>query len=184
MESNNIESDIRYVKGLVEKADCRSFPVSIYYLWSVLVLAGFAMVDFAPEWVGLYWMIAGPGGGILSGVLGSRMGARQGQLDREIGIKHALHWSGMMVVILLAVLLAIKGLIQGQLISQVILLVVALGWWTAGVHFDRRFLWLGGVMMLGFIGTLFFSRYVWTVTGVLMAAVLVGFALFKGKDNA
>lgn len=184
MEPNNFESDIRYVKGLVKKAECASFPVSIYYLWSILVLAGFAMVDFAPEWVALYWVIAGPGGGILSGIIGSRTGSRKGQLDREIGIKHALHWSGMLVVIFLAVLLAIKGLIQGQLISQVILLPVALGWWTAGVHFDRRFLWLAAVMMLGFIGTLFIPRYVWTATGVLMAAVLVGFALFKEKKNA
>jgi uncharacterized membrane protein YdbT with pleckstrin-like domain len=59
-----------------------------------------------------------------------------------------------------------------------------MGWWTAGVHFDRNFLWLGGVMMAGFIGTLFFSRFAWTAMGILIAVVLFGIAIHKGRNNA
>jgi len=142
------------------------------------------LIDFQPKWVGFYWMIAGPAGGLLSGYLGRRSGINKGQLDRDIGIRHALHWSGMLVMIGLAVLLAVKGLIQDEVLSQVILLIVALGWWTAGVHFDRTFLWLGGVMMLGFIGTLIFSRFAWTAMGIFIAVALTGIAIHKDKTDA
>ena len=184
MVQETLESDIRYVRSLVERSGSGSFPVSVYILWAVIVLLGFSMIDFAPNWTGLFWMVAGPGGGILSGILGHRAGVRLGQLNRETGVRHALHWSGMLLVIVLAVSLALRGFVHGTVLSQVILLVVALGWWTAGVHFDRFFLWFALVMMLGFVGTLFTVSYIWTAIGVLTAASLVGAALHRGKDDA
>jgi hypothetical protein len=39
-------------------------------------------------------------------------------------------------------------------------------------------------MMLGFVGTLFVTCYIWTAIGVLTAASLVVAALHKGKDDA
>jgi hypothetical protein len=184
MTSDKIQSDLGYLKNLVKRADRSPFPGSIYYLWAIVVAAGFSMVDFLPHWVGFYWMLAGPAGGLMSWFLGRRAGIRSGQMDREAGIKHALHWGGMLVLTLLAVLLAVRGVIQGAVLSQVILLVITMGWWTAGVHFDRNFLWLGGVMMAGFIGTLFFSRFAWTAMGILIAVVLFGIAIHKGRNNA
>ena len=183
MTNSKIESDIGYVKDLVAKSDNSASPASIYILWALILIAGFSLIDFAPRWVGLFWMIAGPAGGLLSGFLGCKAGASKGQMDREMGIKHALHWSGMMVVIFLIVLLGLRGLVHGVVISQVILLVVALGWWTAGVHFDRIFLWLAGIMVLGFLGTLFMDRYAWTIMGVLLGTVLIVTAIRQGKKH-
>ena len=183
MTNSKIESDIGYVKDLVAKSDSSISPASIYVLWGVILIAGFSLIDFAPRWLGLFWMIAGPAGGLLSGYLGYRAGANKGQMDREVGIKHALHWSGMTVIVFLAVLLGLKGLVHGVVNSQVILLVVALGWWTAGVHFDRIFLWLGGIMALGFLGTLFMDRFAWTVMGILLGTVLIVHAMRLEKKN-
>ena len=59
MAPNQIESDIGYLKDLVRKADRVPTPASIYLLWALVVLVGFALVDFAPREVGVYWMIAG-----------------------------------------------------------------------------------------------------------------------------
>ncbi|MFO7627758.1 MAG: hypothetical protein R6V62_10895 [Candidatus Fermentibacteraceae bacterium] len=184
MVQETLESDIRYVRALVERSGNGSFPRSVYILWAVIVLLGFSIIDFKPGWTGIFWMVAGPGGSIISGILGHRAGVRMGQLDREIGVRHALHWGGMLVVIVLAVVLAIRGFIHGTVLSQVILLLVALGWWTAGVHFDRNFLWFAAVMILGFVGTLFSSSYTWTVIGVLLAVNLVIAALRKRKGEA
>jgi hypothetical protein len=184
MVQETLASDIRYVRALVERSGSGSFPRSVYVLWAIICLAGFSMIDLAPKWTGLFWMVAGPGGGILSGILGHRAGVRMGQLDREIGMRHALHWGGMLAVIVLAVVLAITGFIHGTVLSQVILLLVALGWWTAGVHFDRNFLWFACVMILGFVGTLFNSSHTWTVIGVLLAVNLVIAALRKGRGEA
>ncbi len=183
MTNNKIESDIGYVKDLVTKSGSSTSPASIYILWAAILIVGFSLIDFAPRWVGLFWMIAGPAGGMLSGFLGYKAGANKGQMNREIGIKHALHWSGMMVIVFLAILLGLKGLVHGVVNSQVILLVVALGWWTAGVHFDRIFLWLGGIMVLGFLGTLFMDKYAWTTMGALLGIVLIVTAIRQGKKN-
>ena len=145
MVSKQIETDLGYVKDLVRRSDREPTPASVYLLWAAIVLVGFALVDLASgRAVGFFWMIAGPLGGIVSGLLGRRGGLRSGQIQREIGIRHALHWGGMLVLTALAVLLAVTGHIPRDEMGRVILLIVAFGWWSAGVHFDRVFLWLGG----------------------------------------
>jgi hypothetical protein len=184
MVPNQIESDIGYVKDLVKRSDSQPTPASVYFLWAALVLVGFSLVDLAPRAVGIFWMIAGPLGGIASGILGHRAGLRRGEMQREIGIRHALHWGGMLVLVALAVLLPVTGHIPAPELGRVILLIVAFGWWTAGVHFDRVFLAMGGLMMLGFIGTLFLPQYAWTALGVLIAVSLVIVALKRGRAHA
>ncbi len=47
----------------------------------------------------------------------------------------------------------------------------------------RAFLWLGGLMALGFVGTLFFPMYVWTALGVSLAVALTLIALRKGQSD-
>lgn len=184
MTNSQIESDIGYVKDLVAKSDRSNSPASFYFIWGVILMAGFSLNDFAPGLVGLFWMIAGLGGGLLSAFLGYRAEVNKGQMDRNLGIKHALHWSGMAIVVLLVFLLASRGFVRGAVIGQIILLVVALGWWTAGIHLDRIFLWLGGIMALGFLGTLFMDRYAWTTMGILLGLVLIVTAMRQGKNNA
>ena len=105
-------------------------------------------------------------------------------MQREIGIRPALHWGGMLVFVALAVLLPVTGRIPPPELGRVILLIVAFGWWTAGVHFDRVFLGMGGLMMLGFIGTLLLPQYAWIALGVLIAVSLVIVALKRGRAHA
>lgn len=184
MDRKQMGSDIGYVRQLVSRSENQSFSRAIYMLWAAIVLVGFSLVDLAPEYVGWFWMIMGPAGGIASGFLGKQACVEIGQMDKEDGIKHALHWGGMFVFILLVILLAAKGLIEGKLISQIILLIVSFGWWTAGVHFDKNFRWLAGIMAAGFVASLFISNYVWIGMGVLMSMALTGIALSIGKNNA
>lgn len=183
MTSHEVESDIGYIKDLVKKSERRPTPTLIYLLWAAIVLFGFSMVDFFPQLTGIYWMIMGPLGGLLSGFLGWRAGERQGQLNREIGIRHALHWSALLVLTGFAIVLAARGHIPGRELGRVILLIVTYGWWTAGVHFDRAFLWLGGLMALGFVGTLLFPMYMWTALGVSLAVALTVIAYRKGQPD-
>ncbi|MFC1573116.1 hypothetical protein ACFL6M_05900 [Candidatus Eisenbacteria bacterium] len=183
MVSNKAESDIGYVRDLVKKSERRPTPTSIYLLWAGIVLFGFAMVDFFPRQTGYYWMIMGPLGGLVSGLLGRRDSESRGQLNREIGIRHALHWGALLVLTGFVIVLAVTDHIAGDEIGRVILLIVTFGWWTAGVHFDRVFLWLGGLMALGFVGTLIFPIYVWTSLGVTLAIALTVIALRKGRSD-
>ena len=184
MTSKKIEEDLGYVKNLVDKSELIMNPPSVFILWAAIIAVGFSFVDFAPKYVGFFWMIASPLGGLLSGFLGRKTGRARGQLDAGTGRKHAIYWSGLLTVTILAVLLGVRGFIHGAVTSQVILLVVAMGWWGAGVLFDRYFLYLAGIMMAGFTATLFLNRYVWTAMGLLLAATLTVIAIQKGKKNA
>jgi hypothetical protein len=177
MTTKGIESDLGFVQDLLYKSDHRSSPVIIYLIWAVIVAVGFALFDFARPAVGWYWAVASPFGGILSGILGARHHHRLGQRNRALGIRHALHWGGLAVAVLMAVLLALRGNLSGEDLGKVILLLVAYGWWSGGVHFDRVFMWLGGVMGLGFLAVIWIDRYAWTCLGILVAAALVTKAL-------
>lgn len=184
MAPNQIESDLGYVLDLVRKSDRRPTPAPVYLLWALLVLIGFSLVDFAVQWVGYYWMVAGPLGGVASGLLGRRAAMSIGQVRGGVGFRHVLHWGGMMIVVVLAGVLAVRGHIAGVELGRVILLLVAFAWWAAGVHFDRIFLLLGGMMMLGFVGTLIFPLYAWTTLGVLIAISLMVAAFRGGRQHA
>jgi hypothetical protein len=178
------ESDLAYVRNAVRKAEQKRFPASVYTLWAFIVLAGFAMVDFAPGSVWFYWVVMGPAGGLVSGLLGKREGVMTGQLDGEEATRHALHWGGMLVFVVMAVLLASHASLQGYMVSRLVLLVVAFGWWTAGVHFDRSFLWLAGIMAAGSLAMIFVQQYVWTVMGVLVFLALTGMVTKRRRAHA
>jgi len=183
MKPNEVQSDLAYVRGLVRRSEHDPSPTSIYLLWAVLVFVGFGLVDFAPKVVGFYWFFAGPLGALASALLGRRANLRGGQIQREEGVRHALHWGGMLVLTALAVVLAATGRIPWPEVSRVILLIVAFGWWSAGVHFDRVFLWLGGLMMLGFVGTLVIPAYSWTALGAAIAVGLIVAAILGGRGH-
>ena len=68
---DRLEQDLGFLRRTVDGASPRS-PASIYFLWAVLVFAGFVLVDLDEDRVGLYWMLAGPAGGMISAYLGWR----------------------------------------------------------------------------------------------------------------
>jgi len=183
MTKSKIQSDLGYVRELVRASDKDPTSRAIYLLWAAIVLVGFSMVDFAPRYVGFFWMAAGPLGGIFSGILGCRHSRERGQVRSDVGMRHMLHWSGMLVLVGLATLLAVKGHLDSPTLSKVILLIVTYGWWTAGVHFDRNFLFLGGVMAAGFVMILFYPHYAWTALGAVIAIVLSIIAFRKGASD-
>jgi hypothetical protein len=184
MTKQKLEADLGYIKDLVSEADRRPSARGLYLLWAVIILIGFSLVDLAPEYTGWFWMVAGPVGGILSGIIGHRYSLARGQLNRTDGIRHALHWSGMLMAVGFTVLLAVRSGMSGTDLSRMILIVITFGWWCAGVHFDRAFLTLGAIMGLGFLATMFIAKYVWLGLAIVLAAELVRLAIKAGGVDA
>ena len=97
---SNIEKlreDVAYVRAAAVRSDvvpCRS----IYLLWAAIALCGFTMRDFAPEpsWINLYWLIAAPGGIVLSVWLGKRASMNIGQADRQDGFSNLVPLAGIL----------------------------------------------------------------------------------------
>ena len=83
--------------------------------------------------------------------------------------------------IALAVALPALGVLPWQSVNSVILLIVALAYFTAGVHGERRFLWVGVLMAGGYVLVTLVSGYAWTIVGVTLAVALIVAGLRGGR---
>lgn len=177
MDPAQMNADLRYVRGAVERSERQATPAAIYFFWAVVGPVGFALLDFRPEWVPAYWSVAGPGGFVVSAVLGWRHARSIGQCSTGGGERHLLHWGGMLGAIALAVLMNVNGLISGQALGPAILLILALSYFEAGVHIDRTFLWLGLLMAAGYVFVIFTTAYSWTIVGLIVAVAFAAAGL-------
>jgi hypothetical protein len=168
-----IEGDLRFVRGALETSDRRSAPGAIYFLWAAVVLVGFGLVDFLPSAIPIYWSVAGPSGFVVSAYLGWRHSKSIGQQSPTDGRRHLLHWGAVLVVVFLAVLMPARGFLPWTSLNVMILLLLALGYFTAGVHLDRPLRWIGALIGLGYIVVTLVTAYAWTMVGVALAIGLV-----------
>jgi len=182
-EMKQVKSDIGYVREVLQASERVWAPAAVYYLWAALVLVGFSLRDFAPGVVGLYWAIAAPLGAVLSAFLSWCDSQRRGQVRRDVGIRSGLHWIGMMVAIFSAAALGVTGAIPQQEMGRVILLIIALAHFLGGVHLDRTMLWVGLLMMAGYLALFFIPAYVWTILGILVAVALIVTGLMQRRKN-
>jgi len=176
-----VHDDLSYVRSVVHRAE-GSFgnPATTYFLWAAITFFGFAIIDFAPEKTGFYWMIAGPVGGVLSGILGYRAGRALGQSSEREGRIQAMHWTGLMAAILLLVPLVATRVVAVDDFPRLTLLLIGLAYYLAGVHTDRRFIPLGFVLAGCYLLSVFARDlpYLWTINAAIVAASLAAAGLF------
>jgi hypothetical protein len=179
------QSDVNFVREVIARSEDHRSPGTVLLLWAALILVGFPLVDFAPRYSGLFWMIAGPVGGVVSFVLGRRESLRSG-LIRKSGFRYTVHWLALMGAILLLLLsqLSRHGAFSDASLGQIILLIVALTYVLAGVHLDRPLLWAGLLMAVGYVVLLFVATYTWTIIGVVVSIGMVLSAVFGGRKSA
>jgi hypothetical protein len=182
-KSDDLKQDISYVRNLVSKSDRDKSPAAIYLMWAAICLVGFPLVDFASRYVGLYWMIMGPLGTVMSGILGWRHSAKIGQSNRNLGIRHGQHWIATLVAIFLTVPLGVRGVVEWSAVHLIMLLILALSYFLAGVYLDRPILWVGLLMAASYVALFFISSYEWTIIGVVVALGLAVAGLSKGKQS-
>jgi hypothetical protein len=179
--SRRVQEDLGYVREVVGRSERDDTPRAIWYLWAGIGAIGFALIDVRPERVGLFWSVAAPLGFLASVWLGWRHGRALGQESRREGRAHMLHWGGMGGAILLLVFFAARGHLAGEEIAQAILLVVALGYFLAGVHMARPLVWVGLLLGASFLAVEFLDGYVWSAVGAVMALALVVTAHVQGQ---
>jgi hypothetical protein len=171
-ELERLESDLRFVRGALTASERKHSPAALYFLWAAAVLTGFVLVDVRPDWVGPYWMVTGPAGFLASAWLGWRQARASGQLSAADGRRQLLHWGSMLFAVALALLLPGRGLMPWPSLNPLILLILAFGYFTAGVHGERPLLWLGGAMAAGYVLVILGTPYAWTIVGVALAVAL------------
>ena len=158
-------------------------PRSIFMLWAAIYVIGFSLYDVDGPAAGIFWVIAGPSGGLLSFWLGRRWAARAGVQSRQTGMRHLLHWGSMTVAVFLAIPLLLVGSIDPTALARVILLIIAFGLFTAGLYLVRAYLWIGLVLAVCYVGVLTISDLPWTVVGVLSGGAMFAAALLSGRAS-
>jgi hypothetical protein len=180
-DDKQAHDDLSYVRAVLQRAEhTAESPASIYFLWAAITFFGFAIIDFAPEKTGPYWMIAGPLGGVLSAVLGARSARAAGQSSRREGLIQAMHWGGLMVGVVLIVPLLLTKVIAVDDFPRIVMLVVAIFYYTAGVHVDRRLIPVSVALVGCYLLTLFVRDlpHLWTVTAATLGASLAAAGVF------
>ena len=183
-QRQQLEDDLRYVRSAVERADVNPIPRLICFLWAILGGVGFALVDIHVAWVPTYWTIAGPGGFLLSGYLGWRHARQIGQPSALTGRRQLWHWGSMLAAVYLVLLLPALTAVSWDAVGSIMLLILALGYFQAGVHFDPAFRWIGLLLVVGYVLVLTISMYVWLTLGGLFALALVATGLYAPTQDA
>ena len=88
-----------------------------------------------------------------------------------------------MFAVALAVLLRAQGGMPSEQLHAMILLVLALGYVTAGLHLDRPMLWVGLLMGAGFVVVTLVSAYAWTAVGIALAVGLTVAGIREGRPR-
>ena len=180
-DDKQARDDLSYVRSALQRGEeGAGSPATIYFVWAAITFFGFAIIDIAPERTGLYWIVAGPLGGVLSAVLGYRAGRATGQSSEREGLIQAMHWLGVMVAVALIVPLWMTRVIAPGDFPRVVLLVIALSYYTAGVHVDRRLIPVSVVLAGCYLLTVFARTlpHLWTATAAIVAASLAIAGLF------
>jgi len=177
-ETQRLQEDLQFVRHAVVKRDSPApTPGAILILWGVYVLVGYTLLDFNRTYASMFLAIAGITGGVASLFIGRWYAQREGQVNEDEGVRHALHWGSILIAIAAIMALAytrrdqISG--NGEIVGQLIAMVIGIIYFLAGVHFDRYFLGLGLLLVVGSIAISFMPRYGWTSLGVLISAGLM-----------
>jgi hypothetical protein len=177
-----LRGDLSFVRAAVDASTHSKSPSALYFVWAAIVAIGFSLIDFRPDVVPVYWTVAGPTGFLISAYLGWRHARRIGQASSADGGRHLLHWGAVLAAIALTVFLGVSGALPSGALGTQILVVLALGYFTAGLHLDRSFLWVGLLMGAGSIVVTFVSSYAWTGLGIALAVSLAVAGIRQGRS--
>ena len=172
-ETQQLHEDLRFVRRAVARRAADPTPRAIPLMWGAFILVAFALLDVNLRAAGWLFAVAAPILGVSSWLVGALHGRRHGELDRRAGTRHALHWGTIFLSMLALVVLAATRRVTGEGVGQVATLVVGIVYFLAGVHFDRRWMPSGLLLIIGSAAITFVPRYPWTVLGVVVSLAVV-----------
>lgn len=180
-QTDQMQQDLKFVRDAVARRGILDrTPQAIAWLWAIFILLSFALLDF--RFSAAMWMFAvgAPLCGIVSFLIGRNVARHEGEFDHRVGFTCALHWGTIFLAMIALCFLAAAGRVSGQGIGQVATLVVGVVYFLAGVHFDRRWMTSGLLLMAGAAAISWIPHYPWTSLGAVVCLALI-LPTFFGK---
>jgi hypothetical protein len=154
--------------------------------WRVAIIIGVIMVLLALLGVGLttakstaaqvYWISMVPIYGALC-IVTAYLRARKGDFDLSQVHRQALHWLGIGLAVALDFFLLRSGEESGMGAGLVALLLLAVGCFTAGVHFQWLFILVGLLLGVTLVVVVSAEQYSWLIFVVGVATIALMFLL-------
>ena len=183
-ETRQIEEDLSYVRGAVERMEGGSDQgIPIFVLWAMIVSIGCAINDFRPQFGMYYWPIATVVGYLASLLIGRRLDREAGEVNTAETRTHAIHWGTIFLLVIGALIIGANHGLDGMAFSQMFTLVAGGGCFLGGLHLDRTFLLPGLAMMIGAPAIDYIGPYPWTIVGLTTGIALVAGALKMRSPN-
>ena len=168
-----LEKNLAFVASAVRRRQGTVASLAANVMWGVVILIGFSMNDWYPPGVLTYWAFSLPLAVAVSVAINWRAGRRIGEDDSVIRRRLALHWGGMAAAVGLLFVLTAANVVGPEALRLPVLVLLALGYFLAGVHLDRSYMWAGVVMAAGAVAAIFVQQYLPTMIGAAVCAALV-----------
>src|SRR5262245_41835333 len=158
-------------------------PLAFPQPWRVAVVVGVVMVLLALLGVGLttarstaaqpYWIGMVPVFGVLC-IMTAYLSARKGHFDFSTVHRQALHWLGIGLAVAVDFFLLHSGEESGTGAGLVALLLLGVGCFTAGVHFQWLFVLVGLLLGVTLVVVVSAEQYSWLifVAGVVTVGLM------------
>jgi hypothetical protein len=179
-----LSEDLAYVAAALRRNEVDVTPLPIALYWAIYTAVGFALIDLVPEYCGAWFAVFGIAGGLFSAWMGKVYQHRSGVFDSSKGTVYVLHWGSILIGAVAIGGIMVARRLDPMIAAQAMVLLVGIVYFLAGAHFDRRYLPLGVVLVVGSVVTGFVSQGAWTVLGLLVAVGLVLLAVVPRRPIA
>lgn len=180
----SIAEDLQYVRASIRRKTFSKPELLVALVWALINLVGLSLYDLSLAAGGIFWLIALPLFGIGTGVWAAHREKARGNIDRDLGRRHGLHWSSIPLFLLFAnALFAHRGF-DPVSAGQIVLIIVGLVYYLGGVHFWRGYLFAGIALASGAVWLLVLPSFPWTLTGILTCLAISICALYDWKRHA
>jgi 1,4-dihydroxy-2-naphthoate octaprenyltransferase len=183
-QSDQIREDLSFVRAAVTRRDGEPPRFSTqYYIWAVYVLVGYCLLDINTHWANWFFLLAWFPTGAACGVARHFWGRKHGEIDAVIDRKMRRHfmYGGLLAVASVIGLACFVPGFRGPITGQVSVILFGIIYFLAGVHFDRSFLWLGPVLVVGGIVVGAIPHCGWSVLGIIIAVGLCSAAVINAR---
>jgi len=152
------------------------FALVVAIVMVLLALLGVGLTTARSSFALTYWVMLVPVYGLACVGTAWRRAALNKQSGSRLVIQQVFHWVGIAVALGLDFLIRTSGEETATASGLNALLLLALGCYLAGIHFERLFILVGVLLGVIFVIVIKATEYVWLVFvigGVVVAALLV-----------
>lgn len=150
--------------------------IAIGVVMVLLALTGVGLASARPKMGRIYWISMVPTFGLLC-VATAYFTARKGQFELGQVYRQALHWLGITAAMCIDFAVLRSGAESEQAAGMVALLLLAVGCFTAGVHFQWLFMLVGVLLAVTLCVIAVAEEYMWLIFVAGICVVLLMLAL-------